>query len=404
MTYTLIKGAFRITGTSPDGDTIRFRPDVTQLVDGLGPDGQVPDWKLGRTEVNIRFEGIDALETSFQGTRQDSHFGDAATARMLALAGFETVQRDSIGRLIESATPPEMRGFILAKNLDSFGRVIAFVYAGTTGRTDGAFVEVDVSVMISSFNATLLQEGLVYPALYTTLPVPLRNDLAAITRFARDRRLGLWPTATAGVDAPASVPDLAAAEVLVMWPKLFRRLSSYFRQGNVGLAEFEAWLREDVRDRDDPVLLPGGVEGNLHDVFEVNGDTIRMTVQPEEVVIAPDNVNSLVSEVVIVAALVNATGRDEGAETVTIINTAASPVDLTGWQIRDRQVQESNGAGNALTGTLDAGSCRRIAVAPPVRFGNGGDDIVLVDASGNVIHRVTYTADQGQRAGVTVVF
>ena len=51
--------------------------------------------------------------------------------------------------------------------------------------------------------------------------------------------------------------DRAAAEAAVLWPKLFRRLISYFAAfPNVRLAAFAAWLRADLITRDDPFLLP----------------------------------------------------------------------------------------------------------------------------------------------------
>ena len=90
--YTLVKGMFFVVGLEPDGDTVRFGPDAPAIIDGLGPRGQAPDWHQNHTQVNVRFEAIDALETHFEGTRQNQQLGDAATARMLALLGFQSIQ------------------------------------------------------------------------------------------------------------------------------------------------------------------------------------------------------------------------------------------------------------------------------------------------------------------------
>ena len=76
--YTLIKGTFHIhypqnprSGPQPDGDTIKFLPDVRSLIESLPRNGWPPKFtQAGIT--TIRFEGIDALETHFDGAHQHS--------------------------------------------------------------------------------------------------------------------------------------------------------------------------------------------------------------------------------------------------------------------------------------------------------------------------------------------
>ncbi len=83
MPFTAIHGDFYIwnqakpsQGPEPDGDTVRFIPKAPGLVDALAP-GRTPDWKAGGA-INIRFEGIDALETHFSGMHQNQTLADAA--------------------------------------------------------------------------------------------------------------------------------------------------------------------------------------------------------------------------------------------------------------------------------------------------------------------------------------
>src|SRR5262245_52294833 len=133
--YTLIKGSFPIVGTEPDGDTIRFRPDTPAFVDKLGPAGQRPGWTQGGTQLSVRFEAIDALETHFQGARQQVQLGDLATRQMLSAAGFSSVQTS--GTKVTSAVPPAVRGYVAANSLDSYGRMIAFVFASSAARRLG---------------------------------------------------------------------------------------------------------------------------------------------------------------------------------------------------------------------------------------------------------------------------
>ena len=124
--YTPIKGSFHVVGTEPDGDTIRFQPDDPTIVTHLGPPGQAPKFSADGTQINTRFEGIDALETHFAGTHQQPRLGDLAAERMLAITGFTRVVRT--GSKVAAAEPPSIRGHVAANSLDSYGRMIAFVF------------------------------------------------------------------------------------------------------------------------------------------------------------------------------------------------------------------------------------------------------------------------------------
>ncbi len=427
--YTLIKGSFPIVGTEPDGDTIRFAPDTPAIVETLGPPGQKPKFSQGGTQISVRFEAIDALETHFSGTRQQVRLGDLATARMLAILGFASV--DTSGTKVDAATPPSIRGYVAANSLDSYGRMIAFVFGGEVADADGSDFFLDVPKLAESVNVHLLAEGVVYPAFYTTLPVDLKDHLAAQTRVVRERAVGVWPEDAPSVERAADLPNLAAAEALVMWPKLFRRLATYFKAGNAGLGGFDAWLRQDQKNRDDFLQLPNGEFGNMHDLVAVTGNSMRLKFRPEDVVVLPDTfvpgpvpspdpspgpgpdptpvpvptpVPADVTAMRIIAALVNPTGQDAGHETVTLLNTSPASVDLTGWHLRDRQIDRAGQPGLPLGGTVAAGDTLRVPVRAPVAFGNAGDDIVLADGQGNIVHRVTYDRKQAAAQGVTLVF
>ena len=85
----------------------------------------------------------------------------------------------------------------------------------------------------------------------------------------------------------ARIPDLKALTTLVLWPKLFRRLVSYFKAGHSTLAGFDAWLRSD-HDRDDQLWIISEAHlGRMHELVQVKDDTIRMRYWPEDVVIVP---------------------------------------------------------------------------------------------------------------------
>jgi hypothetical protein len=100
----------------------------------------------------------------------------------------------------------------------------------------------------------LLTPGLVYPAFYATLPATLRTHLAAMSRAARAAGAGIWPRSARTLTARPAVPDLAALEQLVCWPKLFRRLVPYLATGCPHLDGFDTWLRADPVNRDDGIF------------------------------------------------------------------------------------------------------------------------------------------------------
>ena len=77
MPFLVIRGTFHVTGVNvsgnptgfqPDGDSIQFKPHVASRLDELEQPGN--PYRLTRIgSVNLRFEGIDAPELHYQGTR-----------------------------------------------------------------------------------------------------------------------------------------------------------------------------------------------------------------------------------------------------------------------------------------------------------------------------------------------
>lgn len=101
------------------------------------------------------------------------------------------------------------------------------------------------------------------------------------------RASGIWRRRLGDVSTKGfTAKDTEGIEPLVAWPKLFRRLVSYFGDGHRGLAGFDAWLRD---GNDDQVWIVSRAElGNLHDVFEVRGDKVRMKYGPGDLIAVPD--------------------------------------------------------------------------------------------------------------------
>jgi uncharacterized protein YukJ len=101
----------------------------------------------------------------------------------------------------------------------------------------------------------------------------------------------------------------------------------------------------------------------------------------------------------IVAALVNPVGDDVGRETVTLLNTSPSPIDLSGWNLADRLKNKQ-----ALTGSIGAGATRTVTLTNTVQLGNNGGIISLLDANGLKVDGASYTKEQAARQGWTLVF
>lgn len=186
----------------------------------------------------------------------------------------------------------------------------------------------------------------------------------------------------------------------MIWPKLFRRIVPYLAAGFTDFDGFDTWLRADPVNRDDALLLLADPPrpGNLHDVITAAGHTVQLTVWPEEFVIAPDpappGTNTgprphAAGDVVILAALPDPAGVDRGHETVTLINTTASEIDLTGWHLTDAAAAAGT---HALTGTLAGGAVSQITLSSGLALGNKGDTLILSDPDGATIDTVTYTA------------
>ncbi|MEV8507047.1 lamin tail domain-containing protein [Actinoplanes sp. NPDC051475] len=415
MTYTVLTGRFVIRypdlprqGPEPDGDTVKFRPDSPALVEGLPrPSGSPPD--LTARGISVRLEAIDALETHFAETHQDLGGANAAREELLHLLGFTGVQFfDDHPNKVRASDQDDVRGYVLSNGIDANGRMIGFVQPGESPDPDGGTVFLDDAGIDRSLNSRLLAAGLVYPAFYATLPGSLRTHLAGISRKARADRAGIWAASTADPDGAATVADLAGLQRLTIWPKLFRRLVPYLATGATGLDGLDAWLRSDPVNRDDSLFLLDRLEtGNLHDIIEASGQRVRMTMWPEDFIIDPDPAapgtpttppKQATGDVVIVAALPDPAGGDRGRERLTLLNTTAAAVDLTGWTLRD-----GNGRTQVLAGSLAGGDVLQLVASDGVTLGNTGGTVTLADALGSPIDRVSYRAGQ-VKEGRTIAF
>jgi hypothetical protein len=176
----------------------------------------------------------------------------------------------------------DLPGFILTGGADLYGRCVALAGRADAPAPSGEQVFVDVPLLRTTANHRLITSGLAYPTFYTRLYVDLRNDLAEQAQAARAARAGVFAAdrseSGVTVESLATVTDSA-----VILPKLFRRLAEYLQlnDGDPSLAGFNAFLAQ----QDDRLwIVPTGHKTGFDTVVAVDGQTVRLTRPPEELV------------------------------------------------------------------------------------------------------------------------
>ncbi len=288
------KCATRMVGSQPDGDSVRFRPDVPTRFDPLPRVGRKPEFNTAGT-VQLRLEAIDALETHFDfavHAHQRWDLGLGARDFTLKALGFGPVTYCGSNDLTVGETAPDpVPGYVIAGGIDSNGRPVAFAFSGKPPQKSGTWLDPDVSWLKSSVNCKLAAAGLAYPAYYSTVPYKLRVHFDGLFKKAQQsaKPAGLWQS---GVDKTASgVPaaNATALQDLAVWPKLFRRLITYSKSGGTPDG-FKKWL--ETTDKGKPVDDEAWVIGTdekvwLRDIFEVRNGKVAMTVEPRRLIIEP---------------------------------------------------------------------------------------------------------------------
>lgn len=257
MPFTLIKGTFFPGNGIPDGDSVRFAADdigLWQLLDGGIADPGAND------TVQLRFEGIDAIEKG-------------------AIQPLATQARDSMLQLIgASSLQDRPRGYVLSRSTDVHGRPIVFPFAGNTPEDDGASVFLDAARVRDSVNFGQVRAGFAYPLYYNTLFREIRETLNEALDDARNAGRGYWPTdATLTGVTVASRSDLD--DISPVWPKLWRRLEEFLRN-HQGLGGFLEFIEASGERADDLTTFE---QKSLDDFMEVNGNNVRMTLDPRHI-------------------------------------------------------------------------------------------------------------------------
>jgi len=281
--FTLIKGTFHVTGYSPDGDSVRFKADHDTNWKKIS--GTPKKNKKGH--VQLRYEGIDALETHYQPKVKGSHsehqplvFADAARRFNLERLGIKNVVWNAKQTKVASAQDGT-RGYIVTRAIDNprNGRPVAFVYSGNPGQADGSKIHLGAALVRRSVNYKLVSAGYAYPTYYPTVFSDLRDAFTAAVKKARSTKKGFWPKDKTGGFLFNGKQTLTDRSPLL--PKLFRRLIEHLAGGGT-LAGFRAFLHG---KEDGVLILPQAHHTSALDaVVSVKGRKIALTVLPENLV------------------------------------------------------------------------------------------------------------------------
>lgn len=280
MPFTIICGTFHVLHSAPDGDSIHFRPLNTALLKKLdGP----PAMLSASQQVNLRLEMIDAPELHYtpEGGHYPLHqpigFAQAARDLLLMELGIHDVRWDSQGTIVHAHDGTA--GFILSRATDKYHRPIVFAFAGSPPAQDGAHFHMSPKFLRNSVNYKLAEAGLVYPTFYKGLFADLRVELTETVIHARKRAQGIWPHDC--TNAGATVLDLTnIQEKELILPKLFRRLAEYIQGGGTldGFTEFLEARAENI------FIISQRHFTHLDTVVRVSGNTLTLTVPPEDLV------------------------------------------------------------------------------------------------------------------------
>jgi hypothetical protein len=275
MSFVLIKGTFHVKGYSPDGDSIRFKAkDSTNWKKLSGPAASLNALE----HAQLRVEAVDALETHYEGYHQPLKEAKAAGRFLLSTLGIHEVVWDGPKSIVIKAEDGT-EGYILARATESYRRPVAFVFAGETEEKDGKEVLLDASMLKESLNYKLVKMGLAYPTYYNGLFYDLRASFTDAMKKAKADGRGVWQSdkTTNGF----SVSDLSTlTDKTAILPKLFRRVMDYMGAGG----KIDGFKDHLLKNCEPLVRIKEAHFTRLDAVVEVNGDTVKMTESPENLI------------------------------------------------------------------------------------------------------------------------
>lgn len=250
----------------------------------------------GAAEYFLKFMGI--TEVKWRNSPRGSYISEARMTVGSASAVVKEQGKDGVP------------GFIVTGDIEKNGRPISWVFVGETPIPDGMIISTDqlADIADKSANYELLRSGMIYPLYYMTLAGKLRRKLDAAVKEAQKnaKKLGskpqVPPTNIWQLDRSTTGVTLAAltsiTEEHVVYPDLFRRILRHYQLTQMNA--YWAALRSGAAN----VTPPTGFELNklfeganpyvfvisdqdflrLGDIFEINGDSLKMKKSPADLV------------------------------------------------------------------------------------------------------------------------
>jgi endonuclease YncB( thermonuclease family) len=275
--YKVIAGTFHVKGFQPDGDSIRFQANKPEHWDFFT--WETPADKAAKKK-QLRVESIDALETHYEGYHQPRPFAIAALESLLELLGIQSVTYSlSVTQIVDA--DDGKAGFIASASTDRFGRPVSYLFPKNANLTDGAVMDSATLPIEDSINFQLAREGLVYPTFYTTTDRVFAEKIRAVVSRARKTRRGIW-----SIDKTSDFTLLdirALQEDILLMPKLFRRLVSFFDN----YSDFGKLQEYMTKQRDNLVLWDGTKKRSLADLMKFSGRRIQMKTPVEDILFSP---------------------------------------------------------------------------------------------------------------------
>ncbi len=242
---------------------MRFVPDDPDPLFRLRRRGAGPKINPRNGSIQLRYEAIDTMEKK-------------------ALTPFSS---DATASNIELASEHGGRGYICSTQLGPYGRPIAFVFTGDINHADGSEIFLGPDDIMSSINIAQLERGHAYPLFYDALFDDLRQRCTEVTRAAKADGRGVWAADATNSGAPwtGSVETMAP-----IFPKLWRRIDKFVDDDTLFETErpfdgLKQWIEQTNSER---VHIPStGAFTGFDDVIETTDQTVKMTVEPHDMVI-----------------------------------------------------------------------------------------------------------------------
>ncbi|AFY87568.1 MAG: hypothetical protein CLLPBCKN_004308 [Chroococcidiopsis cubana SAG 39.79] len=267
--YLTIKGKFVIADKEPDGDSVRFIADDSDLYQELQRNYRI---KPSRDRsVQLRFEGIDAPEVHYG--RYAQPLGDETRDFLLKKMGFAKIKFQ--GDRVQSADPDTISGVILTQAADVNGRPISYALIGKNAAQleNGDWTQVEPELLRQTLNFLMMAEGRAYYTVYTSTPRSHRQVLREAALAAREKDLGVWAADSTSIFRLVDFDSITPPNGQLILPKLFRRCTDYLKAVADGYSgNLADWLEgvslQRSRNENDAVIIRDRTQVSLSSLIE----------------------------------------------------------------------------------------------------------------------------------------